>query len=142
MSRHATRESAFPRLLDALAAWFATHADHAFHIGVSGRFAYHEALRGWPMPYAVLDVPVVSPRDTLTERIDFVSLQIMAYAATKKEAAILASHALSLFEGQPMSGSGLKDFELSRGEDITPMKTPDGSWQAGVQLSGFVETDM
>ncbi len=141
MSRLPKRGTVFPLLLDALAAWFAAHADHPFHQGVGGRFFYHEAPRNTPMPYAVLDVPVCSPRDTLTERIDLVALQVVAYAATKAQAAILASHALSLFDGDPISGVGLKAFELERGEDIPPTKATDVTWQAGVQLSGLVETD-
>jgi len=134
-----TRASAFPLLLAALDAWFNAHAEHAFHTGVSGRLVYHDAPRDWPMPYAVLDVPIQSCRDTFTERITYVGIQIVVYAASKQAATSLASSAAELFGGQRIPGEGLIDFRFSRGDDIPATKVNDATWQAGSQLTGYVQ---
>lgn len=140
MSRLTTRGSVRPKLRRALDAWFAAHADHAFYAGVSGRLAYARASKSWPRPYAVLTILPAIPRDTLTERIDEVPLQIMVFADSSLEADELASLASDLFEGRVISGDGLKDFEFSRGEDVPTLPDEDGVWGAGIQLTGLVET--
>lgn len=140
MSRLPFRTSVRPKLRAALTAWFAAHADHAFALGVGGRLAYLQAKRSWPKPYAVLDIVAAMPRDTTTERIDAVSLQVMVFGAGSLQVEELASAALELFEGRVISGPGLAPFELSRGEDVPTLPDDDGVWQAGVQLSGLVET--
>lgn len=136
---HAVRATAVPRVLAALNAWFDGHADHAFSAGVAGRLVYHDAPRGWTMPYAVLDFPILRARDTWTGRVSLVGIQIMVYASTKTVAADLASLAADLFEGVRISGAGLADFQFSRGDDLPPIKTNDATWQAGIQLSGRVQ---
>lgn len=140
MSRLATRGSVRPKLRVALAAWFALHADHPFCTGIGGRLAYVDAPREWSRPYAVLSILPAISRDTLTERIDDVTVQIMAFADDSLAAEELASQASDLFEGRTIPGAGLKDFEFSRGGDVPSLPDEDGVWGAGIQLSGTVET--
>lgn len=141
MSRLSARGSVRPKLRRALAAWFTAHADHPFYVGVSGRLAYLRAPKKWPRPYAVLSIPVARGRDTTTERVDDVNVNIMVYAAGSIEAEDLAGLASDLFEGRTISGEGLKDFEFWRGGDVPSLPDDDGVWGAGIQLSGVVETD-
>ncbi|MGE4536546.1 MAG: DUF3168 domain-containing protein [Desulfovibrio sp.] len=140
MSRLTTRGSVRLPLRKALEAWFTAHADHDFYTGVAGRLAYVRAPKKWPRPYAVLTILTAVPRDTLTERIDEVPLQIMVFADSSLEAEELASMASNLFGGRVISGDGLKDFEFSRGEDVPTLPDEDGVWGAGIQLTGLVET--
>ncbi|HML56576.1 MAG TPA: hypothetical protein PKC79_20960 [Solidesulfovibrio magneticus] len=140
MSRLPVRSSVRPLLRAALAAWFAAHAGHAFSTGVGGRLAYGRAPRDWPRPYAVLDIPVALPRDTTTERIDAVTIQIMVYGPASLAVEELAGAALELFEGRVITGAGVAPFELWRGGDVPSLQDEDGVWMAGVQLSGLVET--
>lgn len=142
MSRHVAREPVRLALRAALAAHLAAHPDHAFATGVGGRLAYVRAPRDWPMPYAVLAVVAASDRDTVTERIDQVTLQVMVFAAEAEEAERLAAAAMDLFEGRVIGGDGLRDFEFWRGGDVPTLPDEDTTWQAGIQLCGLVETDM
>ena len=140
MSRLPVRSSVRPLLRAALAAWFEGHAGHPFFTGVGGRLAYKRAPRDWARPYAVLDIPVALPRDTTTERIDAVTIQVMVYGPASLVVEDLASAALELFEGRRITGAGVAPFELWRGGDVPSLPDEDGVWMAGVQLSGFVET--
>lgn len=140
MSRLPVRSLVRPLLLAALAGWFEGHAGHAFSVGIGGRLGHVRAPRDWPRPYAVLDIPAAFPRDTGTERIDAVTIQIMVFGAASLAVQELASAALDLFEGRVITGARLAPFELWRGGDVPPLPDEDGVWMAGVQLSGLVET--
>lgn len=143
MSR-APRISIKPAVRQALAARFAAQPDHPFVVGVAGRLGYVLGQRGWPYPYAVCSFVAVSNRDTLTEQIDSVILQVMVFASDSLEAETLASAALGLFAGVPLHALGICDFVLRRFGEVPTL--PDAGtdttviWQAGVTLAGLVQT--
>ena len=128
----------------ALAARLAARPDHPFAVGVGPRLGYVLAGRDWALPYATISFVGVSERDTLTEEINAVFLQVMVFARESLAAEELAADALDLFAGAPLSGDGVHDFVLRRFGDVPtlPETQADATviWQAGVTLAGLVQT--
>lgn len=143
MSRR-PRKSVRPAVRLALAARMAARPDHPFAIGVGPRLGYVLAARDWVLPYAVVSFVGISERDTLTEEINAVFLQVMIFARESLAAEELAAAALDLFSGDPLSAADVHDFVLRRFGDVPTLPETQADttviWQAGVTLAGLVQT--
>ena len=137
---HAVRATAVPRVLAALSAWFDGHADHAFHVGVSGRFVYHDCAAR--LDHAVCRARLPHPeRSRQPGRSGSVSWGSRSWSTRRR-----SRRSRTWLPWRPtcsrpgaFPARGLVEFQFSRGEDIPPIKTNDATWQAGIQLSGRVQ---
>lgn len=137
------RSDVRPMVIQAVNALFDANPAHAFVTGIGGRFAFEDALQGWALPYSVFFVIDDTGKDTFTERLDNVLVQISVWAPTAIAALKLASSAYDLFEMQEMAAPGVVNFRLHRDTPVPLMNESDGTtslYQAGICLTGLVQT--